>query len=223
MISPWIAILRKDLSVEFRTRYGISAVAMFLLVTVAVILFSVPGEQLTAPILSGLFWIALFFGGMTGVARSFVSEEERGTSLLLRVYGPASAVFFGKLVFNLLLMLFLAVLGILLFLFFFSRDFRVADWSVFILQAVLGSIGIASVSTILSALIGRAAQKGALLPVLALPILMPLVIATTDSMRITLELTNAWQGAKGDILILFSFDVAMILVSYVFFDAIWRD
>jgi len=196
---------------------------MFLVVTVAVILFSVPGEQLTPSILSGLFWITLFFGGMTGVARSFVAEEERGTSLLLRVYAPADSIYFGKLVFNLLLMITLAFFAILLFLFFFGRDFRVADWLIFSLQAALGAIGIASVSTILSALIGRAAQKGALLPVVALPVLMPLVIATTDAMRIALEVPQAWEGAKGDILILFTFDGAMILVSYVLFSTIWKD
>jgi heme exporter protein B len=116
-----------------------------------------------------------------------------------------------------------AVTALLLFLFFFPKDFHVADWMVFLLQWALGAAGIASVSTILSALIARASQKGALLPVLALPVLMPLVIATTDATRIAFEVPNAWEGARGDLLILVSFDVAMVLVSYVLFEVIWRD
>jgi heme exporter protein B len=209
--------------VEFRTRYGVSAVVMFLLVTVAVILFSAPNEQLAPSLMSAFFWIALFFGAMTGLARSFISEEERGTGLLLRLYAPADSVYIGKLVFNVMMMLGLAIAAILFFLFFFTRDFSVQDWPMFLLQLGLGAAGIASVSTILSALIGRAAQKGALLPVIALPVLTPLIIATTDATRITLEHANTWQDIRGDIIILFSFDLVMALFSYVLFEFIWKD
>lgn len=222
MRTPWAAVLRKDLLVEFRTRYGVSAVVMFLLVTIAVMLFSLPGEQLNASTMSALFWVALFFGAMTGVARSFVSEEEKGTSFLLRIYAPADSVYLGKLAFNLLLMAAISVTAVLLFLFFF-KDFSVGDWGSFTLQLLLGAAGVGIVSTILSALIGRAAQKGALLPVLALPVLMPIVIATTDATRITLERASAWDGIKGDVLILVSFDIAMVLVSYVLFDTVWKE
>ena len=222
-MASWQGVLRKDLRIEFRTRYGVSAVIMFLLITVAVILYSTPGEQLRPGIISALLWISLFFGAMTGLSRSFVSEEERGTSLLLRLYADGESVFIGKLVYNVVLMLALAISAVVFFQFFFTRDFHVRDWGAFALQLGLGAIGIAAVSTILSAVISRAAQKGALLPILALPVLMPLVIATTDATRIALEAPNAMQGAQGDLLILLSFDVAMVLVSYVLFDIIWRD
>ena len=222
-MQSWQGVLHKDLRVEFRTRYGVSAVIMFLLITVAVILYSTPGEQLQPSILSALLWIALFFGAMTGLARSFVSEEERGTALMLRLYASGESVFIGKLIYNIGLMLALAISAVVFFQFFFSRDFHIRDWSAFSLQLALGAIGIAAVSTILSALIGRASQKGALLPILALPVLLPLVIATTDATRITLESTSALASAPGDILILISFDIAIILVSYVLFDVIWKD
>src|SRR3954464_6223883 len=140
-MSSWQGVLRKDLAVEFRTRYGVSAVIMFLLITVSVILYSTPGEQLQPSILSALLWIALFFGAMTGLARSFVTEEERGTSLLLRLYASSESVFIGKLVYNLGLMLALAASAVLFFLFFFTRDFHVRDWPMFLLQLTLGAIG----------------------------------------------------------------------------------
>ncbi|HET6511711.1 MAG TPA: heme exporter protein CcmB, partial [Candidatus Kapabacteria bacterium] len=127
MTNSWAAVLKKDLLVEFRTRYGLSAVVMFLLVTVAIILFSLPGEEISPSTMSALFWIAIFFGAMTGLARSFIAEEERGTSFLLRIYSPSESVFFGKLAFNLLLMIAIAITAVLLFSFFFG-DFAIADW-----------------------------------------------------------------------------------------------
>jgi len=222
-VQSWQGVLRKDLRVEFRTRYGISAVIMFLLITVTVILYSTPGEQLQHSIISALLWISLFFGAMTGLARSFVSEEERGTALMLRLYASGESVFIGKLIYNIGLMLALAISAVAFFQFFFSRDFHIQDWTAFLLQLGFGAIGIAAVSTILSALIGRASQKGALLPILALPVLLPLVIATTDATRISLESTSAIASTQGDLLILISFDIAMILFSYVLFDMIWKD
>src|SRR5438309_2368973 len=113
---------------------------MFLLITVAVILYSTPGEQLQPSILSALLWIALFFGAMTGLSRSFVSEEERGTSLLLRLYAPSEGVFIGKLLYNVGLMLLLALSAVFFFSFFFARDFHVQDWQIFWLQLILGSL-----------------------------------------------------------------------------------
>jgi heme exporter protein B len=218
-ISP---VLRKDLRLEFRSRFGLSVVVMFLLVTVATILFAAPGEHFTSSILSAFFWIALFFGAMTGLARSFVSEEERGTALILRLYGEAESIYWGKFLYNLLLVFALALCAVLFFTFFF-KDLSISDGGIFWLQLVLGCVGIASATTILSAIVARAAQKGALLPVLALPVLIPLIIAVTDATRISLEVPHAWNGVQGDILILVSFDIALTLVSYVLFSIIWHD
>lgn len=215
-------ILRKDLRIEFRSRFGVSAIVVFLLVTITTILFSAPGEQFSSSVLSAFFWIALFFGAMTGLARSFIAEEETGTALMLRLYTSPEKVFWGKYLFNLLLLSILSVVASFFFLFFF-KDFVIRDSAMFTLQLALGAVGVAAVITMLSALVARASQKGALLPVIALPVLMPLVIAVTDATRITLEVASAWDGVKGDILILFSFDVAITLVSYVLFSYVWRD
>lgn len=219
MLSP---VFHKDLRIELRSRFGVSAVVMFLLVTVTTILFSAPGEQISSSIMSALFWISLFFGALTGLSRSFISEEERGTSFLLRLYAEPEDVFWGKYLFNLLLVFSLALCAVIFFAFFF-RDFVIRDTGIFILQLALGALGTSSIITILSALVARASQKGALLPVLALPVMVPLVIATTDATRIAMETTNAWDGGRGDILILFSFDIAVTLVSYVLFHIIWQE
>lgn len=215
-------ILYKDLLLEFRTRYGVSVVIMFLFVTITTILFSAPGESFSSSIHSAFFWISLFFGAMTGLSRSFVTEEEQGTSLILRLYSTAEQVYWGKFLYNLLLVFILAISAVLFFLFFF-RDLVIKDVLLFTIQLILGCIGIASATTILSAIVARATQKGALLPVISLPVLMPLIIALTDATRITLEIPEAWDGVKGDILIMFSFDVSLTLVSYVLFATIWRD
>ncbi len=165
---------------------------MFLLVTVVTIAFAAPGELIPPPLMSAFFWITVFFGTMTGLSRSFVSEEERGTALLLRLYAKPESVFWGKFIYNLLLSLSLAFTAVIIFAFFF-KDFVVRDYAMFSLQLLLGIVGTAGIVTILSALVARASQKGALLPVLAMPVLFPLVIAVTDATTITMENASSCQ------------------------------
>ncbi|KAB2845794.1 MAG: ABC transporter permease, partial [Melioribacteraceae bacterium] len=74
------ALFKKDWLSELRTRYAINALAMFILVTISVILFSIGQEKITEYLTGGLLWVVIFFSAMSGLSRAFVSEEERGTT-----------------------------------------------------------------------------------------------------------------------------------------------
>ena len=82
------AILRKDIHSELRTRYAISALVMFVVTTIAVLLFALGQEDAPAEVLAGTLWIVIFFGAMSGLSRTFVMEEERGTSMTLQLLAP---------------------------------------------------------------------------------------------------------------------------------------
>ena len=59
------AVLVKDLKSEFRTRYAISAVLLFIFTTITMIVFSTAGEVLTVGVAAGLLWVIIFFAAMT--------------------------------------------------------------------------------------------------------------------------------------------------------------
>ncbi len=86
------AILRKDIQSELRTRYAISALVMFVVTTIAVLLFALGQEDAPAEVLAGTLWIVIFFGAMSGLSRTFVMEEERGTSMTLQLLAALPAV-----------------------------------------------------------------------------------------------------------------------------------
>lgn len=96
-----IAVLRKDLRAELRTRYALNALAVFALTVVLVVSFYLgprlaPRDPLTPAVNSALLWIALFFAALSGLGRAFVHEEEAQTTTLLRLNAPPLAVFVGK-------------------------------------------------------------------------------------------------------------------------------
>ena len=100
MFRQALAICGKDIRSELRTRYALNALIMFIIVVISVIKFSLGEERLSSELLAGLLWIIIFFSNSSGLARVFVSEEERETSLFLKLVSKPSSVLFGKLIFN---------------------------------------------------------------------------------------------------------------------------
>jgi heme exporter protein B len=216
-----LAVFAKDTRSELRTRYAINALVMFVVTTVSIILFSLGGEGASAEVLSGMLWVVIFFAAMSGLARTFVMEEERATSMTLQLMAPPGAVFFGKLLFNLVLSLGLTTLTVLLYM-LLVNGFVIQTWSLFLLTTFLGSVGLAAASTIIAAIIARANTKGTLYPVLSFPILLPLLLTVMNATRLAVE-GEPFGEAGGEFQILISYIAVVVTTSYLLFEYIWKD
>jgi len=215
------ALFSKDWQSELRTRYAINALAMFILVTLSVILFSIGQEEVSEQLTGGLLWVVIFFSAMSGLSRAFVSEEERGTTLALQLSASTNTVFFGKLTFNIVLVFLMNIFITILFAMLFD-SFIIRNFSLFLILFVLGNIGIASSSTIIAAIISKASSKGTLYPVLSFPILLPLILTLIELTKFSIVGTEVNQ-AFVEIMVLFSYDVIMTTASLLLFDFIWKD
>ncbi|KAF0150331.1 MAG: cytochrome c-type bioproteinis protein CcmB [Ignavibacteria bacterium] len=215
------ALFKKDWESELRTRYAINALAMFVLVTISVILFSVGNEQITEYLTGGLLWVVIFFSAMSGLSRAFVSEEERGTTLTLQLIASPSTIFSGKLIFNLILVFLMNIAITVLFSLLFE-SFVIKNFSLFLISFLLGNIGIAVSSTIIAAIISKASSKGTLYPVLSFPILLPLILTLLELTKFSMD-GKTLSASYVEIGVLFSYDVIMGTASYLLFDFIWKD
>ena len=216
-----LAVFLKDWRSELRTRYAISALGMFVITTLSMIMFSLAGEAPSLEVLAGMLWVVIFFAAMSGLSRTFVMEEERGTSMTLQLQAPPSAVYFGKLLFNLLLGAGLTLLTVALYAVFIS-GFVVTSYGVFAAGIALGSIGLSAASTIIAAIIARANTKGTLYPVLSFPILLPVLMTAIRTTRMACEGT-AWTDVGGEFQVLISYIVVVVTASYMLFEYIWKD
>lgn len=221
MITKAFALFKKDFHSELRTRYAINSLAMFIIVAISVIMFAVGQEKISEGMAGGLFWVVVFFTAMSGLARAFVSEEERGTSLTLQLIASPSTVFSGKLVFNIILVFCMNTVIALLYAALFE-SFVIKNFSLFIIAFVIGNIGLAVSSTIIAAIIAKAGAKGTLYPVLSFPILLPLILTSVQLTLFALDGTSI-EDAKFELAIVVSYDVIMLTVSYMLFDFIWKD
>ena len=215
------ALYKKDINSELRTRYAVNSLAMFIIVAISVILFSIGNEQITQSLTAGLLWVVIFFSAMSGLARAFVAEEERGTSLTLHLIASPSTIFSGKLLFNVILVFCMNIVIAVLYSALFEA-FIIKNFLLFLASFILGNLGLAISSTIIAAIISKAGAKGTLYPVLSFPILLPLILT---SVQLTL-LSNQGAGfadAKFELAILICYDVIMLTASYMLFDFIWKD
>jgi heme exporter protein B len=198
------ALFKKDYHSELRTRYAINSLAMFIIVAISVILFSIGNETITESLTGGLFWVVIFFTSMSGLARAFVSEEERGTTLTLQLIASPSTIFSGKLIFNLILVFCMNVVIALLYGALFEK-FVILNFALFTIT-----------------IIAKAGAKGTLYPVLSFPILLPLILTCVQLTLFSIDGTG-FADAQFELAIVVGYDVIMLTASYMLFDFIWKD
>ncbi|MDI6766541.1 MAG: heme exporter protein CcmB [Bacteroidota bacterium] len=220
-ISATLTIFKKDLRSELRTRYALNALIMFVVTTLSVILFSIGNESVSPELLSGVLWIIIFFSTMSGLSRTFVSEEERGTVMTLHLIARPLTIYFGKLLFNLILLGALNIFTVILYLIFVS-GFAVGNYLIFSVTIFLGTLGLASASTIIAAIIAKANTKGTLYPVLSFPILLPLLLTVINATKLSVE-GGAFTDAVGEFQVLISYLVVITAISYLLFEYIWKE
>lgn len=213
-------IFKKDLRLEFRTRYAINAIFLFAVTTLVVVSFSIGGARLSPGISSALLWVILFFSAMSGLSHIFIREEEQQTADTLRMVTTSSAVLLGKWLFNILLLISLEVIILPLFLVFMNLS--EVNFTILLAILLLGSIGLGSVATIVAAIISKASSRGALYAVLSFPISITILVSAIRGTQLAFQ-NSAFRDCFPDLQVLFSFAVVIITASFLLFEFIWRN
>ena len=214
---PAGAVLLKDLTCEFRSRYALGSLGMFAVMTLACVSMSLGGAELEADLAAALLWVVLFFTAMAGLSRSFVQEQEAGTLFTLRLHADAAAVFAGKGLFNLILLLGLSLLLLPLFVAFLNVE--VAQPGRLLLIVFLGDLGIGTVATLTAAMLTRARGKGALFTVLTFPVLLPQFLSAVAASAQALS----GRGGGPELWFMAGYDGMMLAAAVVLFDVLWRE
>ena len=215
-----IAVFEKDVRLELRSRYAINTLLLFAVSSLLIVAFAIGPGSLSAAIRSVILWIVILFSAVAGLSHAFASEEERGTILLLQLNARASAVFTGKLLFNLGLTLLMNLTVALTFALVIGLDG--ADVVSLAIILALGAVGLAGAMTLISAIIARTPNKGPLFAVLSFPILVPLLLSVVRGTRSAFEGSSAVE-IMPEITTLIGFAGVVITASVLLFDFLWKD
>jgi heme exporter protein B len=186
--------LRKDLRLEWRSRDAINGMLFFALLVVVVfsLAFDPTGYPTTTrQITGGILWVALLFASVTALNQSWAREQRNQVLEAQRMApSPASALFLGKALANLLFVLIIEAVLAPIFIIFFNLHILGNIW---LLAAILplGTWALVVNGTFFAALGLRARNRELLLPLLLLPVSLPallmMVQATTGVLTAELD------------------------------------
>lgn len=213
-----VAILRKDLAVEWRSRQLLAAMLVFALLVILIFNFALELDaRARSEVSSGVLWATFAFAGTLGLNRTMAIEKDRqALDGLLLAPVDRSAIYFAKTLANLLFMLVLALFTLPIYGLLYNVDLFNCGLLMVIL---LGCWGYASVGTLLSAMAVQARSRELLLPVLLFPVLLPVLVSAvraSSAFLDGLDLATIWPSLN----ILIAYGVIMPTLGFMFFDFI---
>jgi heme exporter protein B len=214
------ALLRKDLRVELRTKESVPAMALFSLVTYVVFRFGLDRTSLEGDLAAGVLWVTLLFAAVLGINRLFVAEREQGGfDAFLLAPVDRTAMLVAKATALLVFLLVVELVAVPAFvILLLGPGFDPA----LLLVLLLADVGIAVVGTLASALAVQTRARDLIVPLVALPLLVPVVIgAAQASAPLLSESGGALEGQWLAVLALY--DVVFVLLAYALFDFLLED
>ena len=172
-----MSIIRKDFQAEWRSRELVGSMGLFALLSVLVFSFALELDRVARnESISGVLWVTIVFASILGLNRSMAMERDQGNlDALLLAPIQRSAIFVGKLVGNYIFTLVIGLLLLPLMTFLYNVNL-INPW--LIVMLVLGTLGFTTLGTLLAAMTVQTRSREALLPIVMMPVVLPLLLAS---------------------------------------------
>jgi heme exporter protein B len=166
-----VALARKDILLELRSRDTLPAMLLFVVSTLVVFHFALPSDSSDLAA-GGLLWVAIVFTALLGLTRAFAAErEQRLLDGLVLAPCDRSAIWLAKGASVMAFLLLAEAVALPAFALFFAPvDARL------VAAVLLADVGIAAVGTLLAAMAAASRARELLLPLLFLPLAIPVIV-----------------------------------------------
>lgn len=211
-----LAVVRKDLRAELRSKELVSSMALFALLSILIFSFALElDREARESAISGVLWVTVIYASTIGLNRSMAMEREQA-NLDAMLISPVdrTAIFFGKLAGNLI---FAIIVGLLLLPIMTILYNKSLIQPLVLAILLLGSVGFSTVGTLLATMTVQTRARESLLPIVMLPITLPMMLA---AVRATTGILNASPTDDGVTWpqILIVLDVVYLAASFLLFE-----
>lgn len=216
------AIVKKDILMEVRTKQVINAALVFAVLFVVVFSFTMEiGSNMEQKLSGGIFWVSIAFAGILSFNKTIGSETDNGSfEALMLAPVDKSAVFFGKVISNMLFLLLVEVILIPLFLVFYNVF--IISHPLMAAVIILSTYAYSLIGTLFSIISVRTSSKEIMMPVLFLPFMVPVIIAAVLATNVFI-LGGQIQFSYNWIKLTAVFDVIFTAIIYGIFSLIIED
>ncbi len=217
MLAETWALIRRDILLEWRTKYAIGGILLYVFSTLVIVFLAI--ARVEPPVWNAVFWIVLLFAAVNAILKGFVQEHSSRHLYYYSLFNPV-ALLLAKTIYNAALLLVLGLLSWLVLSVLTTNP--VADTGLFLLTLFLGGTGLSIALTFVSAIAAKAGNNATLMAILGFPVVIPILLTliklSANALRI---LQDTDYG--GDIAILLAIDGLLFGVALVLFPFVWRD
>ncbi len=224
IIRAAIAVLAKDLRVEWRRREGVLTTLFFAVACVLVFSFGLVEDGRAAENVGpAVLWVSMTFAGTLAMARTFERERAAGTlAAVLQSPAPRAGVYLGKWLALLCLLLAVDVVLLPLVAVFFQMPLVPRAGHVVPL-VLAGTAGYAAVGTLFAAMLSRTRTRDVLLPILLYPMTVPVMIGGVRGTAAALADPYVPGQVSMWLALLLCFGAVFVTLSLWTFDALMTD
>ncbi len=218
LITQINALLWKEFVLEFRNRNALNGIILYVFSTIFIVYQSfrvVPD----IPVWNALLWIIILFSSVNAVNKTF-QNDGMGRQYYLYLLANPVAIILSKIVYNVVLLSFLSLVSAVFYGIVLGNP--VHQYGNFLLVLLLGSIGLSSLLTMISAISYKSGNAIGMVAVLGFPVMIPLIITIIKASKGVAD-GLPFNTYSKYLLTMAGLDVVVIALSVILFPYLWRD
>ena len=214
------SLLYKELLLELRQKYAINGFLLYTLSTIFIcyLSFNIKNTGISHLTWNALFWIIMLFSATSAIAKSFVQENQNRMLYYYTLVSP-QGVILSKIIYNVFLIWFLSLVAIILFSLVLGNP--VEDFGLFALNLMLGSLGLSTTLTMVSAIASKAGNNGILMAILSFPIMIPIILMVIKLSKNAID-GIARSESVDELITLGGINLIVGTLAYMLFPYLWR-
>ena len=214
------SLLFQELLVEWRLRYAINGIALYLVSVIFICYLSFKSQMsaLSPVTWNTLFWIIILFAAVNAVTKSFI-QISQGRLLYLYTMASPTSIIISKVIYNSLVLIGIGFAGFLFYSIVLGNP--VADTRLYLVTIMLASIGFSSILTMTSGIASKAANSSALMAILSFPVLLPLLLIVIRVTKRAMEGLD-WSVSRPDLIFLIAINIIVLVMTYLLFPFLWK-
>ena len=214
------SLLYKELLLEWRHKYALNGILLYTFSTIFIcyLSFNIKNVGISQLSWNALFWIIMLFSATSAMAKSFVQEGQDRVLYYYTLVSP-QGIILSKMIFNVLLTLVLSALALALFS--LVLGYPVQDHTLFLINLILGSFGLATTLTMISGIASKAGNNAILMAILSFPVVLPvllMVIKISKNAIDGIDRSSSWD----EVVNLIAINVIIGTLAYILFPYLWR-
>lgn len=208
--------MHKEFTLEIRNKYALAGILLFGFTTVFVVFKAF--TEVNVQTWNVLYWVLLLFVCTNAILKSFVAEKGNQAIYLYTLVNP-SALIIAKLIYN---FIFLLILASVIYLFFsFLNINPIKDYTLFALDVLLCSYGLAAVFSFSSAISALENNASTLMAILALPLILPIILLAIKISAVALRIIVD-TDVSTDLYLLGGINLMLTGILIILFPTLWK-